>query len=99
MEHRAAIAAVGKQLLEEGKLSEQGGQYQHTAVAVLHIGGGNQGVQQQAQRVYKDVALLATDELAAVKPGRIDMDPPCMGFMVSSVFLLRAPAFAAQDRD
>jgi hypothetical protein len=36
----------------------------------------HEGVQQQAQRVYEDVALFALDDLAAVKPVRIKACPP-----------------------
>ena len=44
-EDRPGIGAVREQLTQEGKLSEQGGQQQYTAIPVLHVGGGHQGVQ------------------------------------------------------
>jgi len=43
------------------------------------------GVQQKALRIYQDVALLAFDLLSRIKAGRVDREPPCMGFMMSSV--------------
>ena len=58
-EDRSGIGAVREQLTKEGKLSEQGGQQQHAAIAVLHVGGGDQSVQQQSQLVDQDVASRA----------------------------------------
>jgi hypothetical protein len=75
-EDRSGIGAVGEQLAQEGELSEQGGQQQHAAIAVLHVGGGDQGVQQQSELVDQDVALLALDQLAGVEAMRIDRRPP-----------------------
>ena len=75
-EDRPGIGAVREQLAQEGKLSEQGGQQQHTAIAVLHVGGGDQGVQQQPELVDQDVAFLALDQLAGVEAMRIDRGPP-----------------------
>jgi hypothetical protein len=51
---------------------EQSGKKQDTAVAILDIGGVNDGVEQQTQRIYKKVALLAFDRaarLAAIPAG------------------------------
>jgi len=42
------------------------GRKQHNAtVAILDIGGMNDGVEQQTQRIYENVALLALDLLPA----------------------------------
>ena len=46
MEFRSLIAAVGKQLLQERIHPEQSGKKQDTAVAILDIGGVNNGVEQ-----------------------------------------------------
>lgn len=73
---RPGIGAVREQLAQEGELSEQGGQQQHTTIAVLHVGGGDQGVQQQPELVDQDVAFLTLDQLAGVEPMRIDRRPP-----------------------
>ncbi len=71
-----SIGAVREQLAQEGELSEQGGQQQHTTIAILHIGGGDQSVQHQTELIDQDVALLALDQLAGVKAMRIDRRPP-----------------------
>ena len=63
-------------LLQERIHTEQSGKKQDTAVAILDIGGVNDGVEQQTQRIYKEVALLAFDLLARIKAMRIDTGPP-----------------------
>jgi hypothetical protein len=45
-------------------------------VAILHVRGMNDGVQQQTQRIYENVALLALDLLARIIAMRIDSGPP-----------------------
>ena len=75
-EDRPGIGAVREQLAQEGELSEQGGQQQHASIAILHVGGGDQGVQQQPEFVDQDVAFLALDQLAGVEAMRIDRRPP-----------------------
>jgi len=46
-ELRALIAGIGEQLCQKGIHSEQGGQEQNPAVAVLDVGGMHHGMQQQ----------------------------------------------------
>ena len=75
-EDRPGIGAVREQLPQEGELSEQGGQQQHAAIAVLHIGGSDQCVQQQSELVDQDMAFLALDQLAGVEAMPIDRRPP-----------------------
>ncbi len=48
----------------------------NAAVAVLDIGGMNDGVEQQTQRIYENMALLALDLLARIVAMRIDAAPP-----------------------
>jgi len=70
------IAGIGKQRLQEGISAEQGGQQQDATIAILNVGGMNDGMQQQAQCIYENVALLALDLLARVIARRIDAGPP-----------------------
>ena len=70
------IGAVGKQLLEEWKPTEQRRQQCDAAVAILNAGGMNDGVQQQTQRIDENMPLLALDQLAGIEPVRIDAGPP-----------------------
>src|SRR5476649_1474541 len=90
MKHRPGIGAVGKQLLEERELSEQGGQNHDAAVAILNIGGGHQRVQQQTQRIDQNVPLLALDQFAAIKPVRIDARPPFSALLTLWLSMMQA---------
>ena len=69
------IAAVGEELLQERIHPEQRREQQDAAVAILDIGGMHDGVQQQAQRIYENVALLALDLLARIIAMRVDAGP------------------------
>ena len=70
------IGAVGKQLLEEWKLAKQRGEQQQAAIAVLNVGGVDDGVQQQTECIDQNMPLLALDQLAGVEAMRIDAGPP-----------------------
>jgi hypothetical protein len=70
------IGAVGKQLFKKWIDAEERGQQQDAAVAILNIGGMHDRVQQQTQRVYKNVPLLAFDLLSRIVTGRVDTRPP-----------------------
>ena len=55
--------------------SEQGCEQQDSAVAILDVGGMDDGVKQQAQSVYEYMALLALDLLARIVARRIGAGP------------------------
>ena len=74
--NRALIGAVGKQLLKEWKLAKQRGEQQQAAIAVLNVGGMDDGVQQQTECIDQNMPLLALDQLARIEPVRIDAGPP-----------------------
>ena len=50
---RSLIAAVGEQLLQKRIYPEQSGKQHDAAIAILDVGGVNDGVKQQTQRVYE----------------------------------------------
>ena len=97
VEHRARICAVGKQLLEERELSEQRGQDHEAAIAILNIGGGDQCVQQQTQRIDETVALLALDQLAGIKPMGIDAGPPFSALFTLWLSIMQAVGLASRS--
>ena len=74
--NRALIGAIGKQLLEEWKLTEQRGQQQNAAIAILDAGGMHDGVQQETQRIDENMPLLTLDQLARIEPVWVDACPP-----------------------
>ena len=95
-EDRPSIGAVREQLAQEGELPEQGGQQQHAAIAVLHVGGGDQGVQQQSELVDQDVAFLALDQLAGVKAMGIDRWPPFSALLTLWLSTMQAVGLASR---
>jgi hypothetical protein len=56
------------------------------AITVLDVSAVNDRVEQQTQRIYENVALLALDFLARIVAMRINPGPPCMGPFLSSGF-------------
>lgn len=95
-EDRPGIGAVGEQLAQEGELSEQGGQQQHAAIAVLHVGGGDQGVQQQSELIDQNVAFLALDQLAGIEAMRIDRRPPFSALFTLWLSMMHAVGLASR---
>src|SRR5260370_20766469 len=72
MKDRSFIGAVGEEFPEEWEHAEQRRQQGDAAVAILNVGGGDNAVQEQALGIDENVALLALDQLARIKAGRID---------------------------
>jgi len=93
---RPSIGAVREQLAQERELSEQGGQQQHTAIAVLHVGGGDHGVQQQPELVDQDMAFLALDQLAGIEAMRIDRRPPFSALFTLWLSMMQAVGLASR---
>ena len=71
-------------------------QEEGTAVAILEIGGVNDGVEQQTQRIYKEVALLAFDLLARIKAMRIDTGPPFSALLTLWLSMMAAVGLASR---
>ena len=87
---RPLVATIGKELFQERVHPEKGRKKQDAAIAILDIGRMNDGVQQQTQRVYENMALLALDLFARVIAMRIDAAPP-----FSALFTLWLSTMAA----
>ena len=73
---RSLIAAIGKELFQKWEQAEQRRQEKDAAVAVLDIGGMNDGVQQKIKRIYKNMPLLALDFLSRIVAIWVDRGPP-----------------------
>jgi hypothetical protein len=74
---RSLVVGVGEDVLDEGEQAAGTTiKDQARAVAVLHIGGVDDDVQQEAERVDKNVPFAARDLLARVVALRIDRGPP-----------------------
>jgi hypothetical protein len=74
---RSLIAGIGEDALDEGE--EAAGapiENQARPLAVLNVGGMNDDVQQEAERVDQDMALAPGDLLARIKPLRVKRAAP-----------------------
>jgi hypothetical protein len=58
------IAAVSEELFQERKHPEQGRHDKNATIAILNIGRKDDGMKQQAQRVYENMPLLTLDLFA-----------------------------------
>ena len=96
-EDRSGIGAVGEQFAQERELSEQGGQQQDTAVAVLNVGGSHPRVQHQAQRVDQDVTLLTLGQLAGIKAVWVDTRPPFSALFTLWLSITQAVGLASRS--
>ena len=75
---------------------EHRGEQQDAAVAILDVGGMDDGVQQQTQRVYENVALLAFDFLARIIAMRIDAGPPFSALFTLWLSMMAAVGLASR---
>jgi hypothetical protein len=102
---RALIAGIGEDTFDEGKQPAcTPVEDQPSAVAILHVGRVDDDVQQEAERVDKDVPLAARDLLARVIARRIDRSPPfcaplaLWASMIAAVGLASRPACSRTAR-
>ena len=70
------VSAISKDAFDEREQSSRPAQQVEGAITVLNIGGMNDDVQQETQRVDQDVPLATLDLLARVVARRIEPRPP-----------------------
>ena len=97
LEFRPLIATVGKQLFQEGIHPEKGCKEQDATVAILDIGGMNDRVEQQTQRIYENMALLALDLFARIIARRIDAGPPFSALFTLWLSMMAAVGLASRS--
>ena len=74
---RSLIAGIGKDALNEGEQAAGASiEDQPRPVAVLNVGGMDDDVQQEAERIDQDMALAPGDLLACIKPLRVKRGAP-----------------------
>lgn len=98
---RPLIAGVGEDALDEGEQAAGSPvEDQPGAIAVLQVSRMNDDVQQEAERIDKNVPFAAFDLLARVIARRIDRGPPfcaplaLCASMMATVGLASRPAFS-----
>ena len=97
MKDRPLVGAVGEQFLEKGKQIEQRCQELEAAVAILNVGGGDDGVQEKALGIDQNVALLALDQLARIEAVRIDARPPFSALFTLWLSMMQAVGLASRS--
>jgi len=71
------IAGIGEDALDEGEEAAGASiDNQSRPVAVLNVGGMDDDVQQEAERIDQDMALAPGDLLARIKPLRVKRGAP-----------------------
>jgi hypothetical protein len=93
---RSLISAVGEELLQKGKHAEQGRHDEDAPIAILNVGRMNDGVEQKAYCVDKNVPLLALDLLARIVPVRIDARPPFSALFTLWLSMMAAVGLASR---
>jgi hypothetical protein len=73
---RSPISAIGVDALDEGEAASGLAQELVRAVAVLDVGGMDDDIQQEAERIDENVPLAAERFLARIVALRIDRGPP-----------------------
>jgi len=97
LELRSLIAGVGEQLRQEGIHPEHGRKQQDAAVSILNVCRVDDGVQQQAQRVYENMAFLPLDFLACIIAMRIDEGPPFSALFTLWLSMMAAVGLASRS--
>lgn len=91
------IGGVGKELGQERMQPEHRGEQQDAAVAILNVGGMNDGMQQQAKRIYEQMALLALDLFARIIARRVDPGPPFSALFTLWLSMMAAVGLASRS--
>ena len=94
---RPFIGAVGEQLPQERKQAEQCCEQRKATVAILHVGGGDDAVEKQALCINQNVPLLALDQFARIKAGRIDAGPPFSALLTLWLSMMQAVGLASRS--
>ena len=74
---RSLIAAIGEYALNEGEQAPGALiEHQSRSVAILHVGGMDDDIQEQAERVDKNMSLAARNLLARIEALRVERSAP-----------------------
>ena len=84
-------------LEKEWKLAKQRGEQQQAAIAILNVGGMDDGVQQQSERIDENMPLLAFDQLAGIEPMRINAGPPFSALFTLWLSMMAAVGLASRS--
>ena len=95
---RSLIACIGEDAHNEREQSSRAFvENQRRAVTILDVGGMNRSAQQQTERVYENMALLALDLLARIVAMRINVRPPFSALFTLWLSMIAAVGLAARS--
>jgi hypothetical protein len=91
------VAGIGEDALDEGEQAPGAPiKYQSGAVAILHIGGMDDDIQQEAERVYENVPLAARDLLARIEALRVERGAPFCAALALWLSMMAAVGLASR---
>jgi hypothetical protein len=93
---RSLISAVGEERLQKWKHPEQCRHDENASIAILNVGRMNDGVEQEAYCIDKNVPLLALDLLARIVPVRINARPPFSALFTLWLSMMAAVGLASR---
>ena len=94
---RSLIAGIGKDAQNERKQGTRAFvEDERNTVAILDAGGMNDSAQQQTERVYEKVALLALDLLSCIVAMRV-MRPPFSALLTLWLSMIAALGLASRS--
>lgn len=94
LKQRPLVAAVSIKLAQKRIFGEHRPHQRDAPIAVLNIGGVNDGQQQQALSIYRDMALLAFNLLAGVIPMCVNRRPPFSALLTLWLSMMAAEGMA-----
>ena len=95
---RSLIARIGKDAQNERKQGTRAFvEDERDTVAILNAGRMNDSAQQQTERVYEKVALLALDLLSGIVAMRIDVRPPFSALFTLWLSMIAALGLASRS--
>lgn len=93
---RPLIASIRKDRFDERKSPARVSENQPRSVAILHTVGMDDDVQQEAERVDKDMALAARDFLAGIEALRIERRAPFEAALALWLSMIAAVGLASR---
>lgn len=91
------IAPVGIKLGQKRVEPKQGCHDQNPTVTILNIGRMNDRMKQKTLSIYKDMALLALDFLAAIIARRINRGPPFSALLTLWLSIMAAVGLGSRS--
>lgn len=94
---RSLIAGIGEDALNEGKQAPCAPiEHQSRTVAILHVGGMDDDIQEQAERVDKNMPLAARNLLARIEALRVERSAPFCAALALWLSMMAAVGLASR---